>query len=247
MNYLEVCYLVSKDVNISCYQFLGWFCCGWRRYYVDFRSFEFVEVCVMDYMVFLDIYSTNFWKECVFCWVRVLSYDQLSATPWTVAHQAPLSMEFSRQEYQGGLLFSHSVMSTSLWPHGPQHARLPVLHCLLEFAQTHVHWLGDAIQPSRPLSSSSPPAFSLSQNQGLFQWVGSSHQVAKVFGASASASILKDDAIKVLHSVTGVGSHFLLQGIFLIQGLNSCLLHLLRWLLYHCATWEAHSVGQSIW
>ena len=125
MNYLEVCYLVSKDVNISCHQFLGWFYCGWRRYCVDFRSFEFVEVCVMDYMVFLDIYSTNFWKECVFCWVHVLSYDQLSATPWTVAHQAPLSMEFSRQEYQGGLLFSHSVMSSSLWPHGLQHARLP--------------------------------------------------------------------------------------------------------------------------
>ena len=56
----------------------------------------------------------------------------------------------------------------------------PVLHCLPEFAQTHVHWVGDAIQPSYPLSSSSPPAFNLSQHQGLFQWVSSSHQVAKV-------------------------------------------------------------------
>ena len=56
----------------------------------------------------------------------------------------------------------------------------PVLHQLLELAQTHVHWVGDAIQPSHPLSSSSPPAFSLSQLQGVFQWVGSSHQVAKV-------------------------------------------------------------------
>ena len=51
---------------------------------------------------------------------------------------------------------------------------------LLEFAQTHVHWVGDTIQPSHPLSSPSPPASSLSQHQGLFQWVGSSHQVAKV-------------------------------------------------------------------
>ena len=55
-----------------------------------------------------------------------------------------------------------------------------VLHHLLEVAQTHVHWVGDAIQPAHPLSSPSPPAFNLSQNQSLFQWVGSSHQVAKV-------------------------------------------------------------------
>ena len=56
----------------------------------------------------------------------------------------------------------------------------PVLHHLLELAQTHVDWVSDAIQPSRPLSSPSPPAFSLSQHQALFQWVSSSHQVAKV-------------------------------------------------------------------
>ena len=57
---------------------------------------------------------------------------------------------------------------------------LPVHHQLLEFTQTHVHWVGDAIQPSHPLSYPSPPAFDLSQHQHLFQWVNSSHQVAKV-------------------------------------------------------------------
>ena len=57
---------------------------------------------------------------------------------------------------------------------------LPVHHQLPEPTQTHVHWVGDAIQPSYPLSSPSPPAFSLSQHQGLFQWVSFSHQVAKV-------------------------------------------------------------------
>ena len=57
---------------------------------------------------------------------------------------------------------------------------LPVHHQVLELAQTHVHWVGDAIQPSHPLSSASPPAFSLSRHQGLFQWVGSLHQVAKI-------------------------------------------------------------------
>ena len=48
---------------------------------------------------------------------------------------------------------------------------LPVHHQLLEFTQTHVQWIGDAIQPSHPLSSPSPPALNLSQHQGFFQWV----------------------------------------------------------------------------
>ena len=56
----------------------------------------------------------------------------------------------------------------------------PVLHSLPEIAQTHVHCISDAMQPSHPLSSPSP-ALDLSQHQGLLQWVGSSHQVAKVF------------------------------------------------------------------
>ena len=56
----------------------------------------------------------------------------------------------------------------------------PVLHDLPEFAQTHVRWFSDAIQPSQPLSPPSPPAFNLSQHQGLFQWVSSLYQVAKV-------------------------------------------------------------------
>jgi len=54
---------------------------------------------------------------------------------------------------------------------------LPVHHQFPEFTQTHVHRVGDAIQPCHPVSSPSPPAFNLSQHQGLFQWVSSSHQV----------------------------------------------------------------------
>ena len=75
--------------------------------------------------------------------------------------------------------FSHSVMSNSLRPHWQQHAKLPVHHQLPELTQTHVHGVGDAIQPSHPLLSPTP-AFNLFQHQGLFQWVSSSHQVAKV-------------------------------------------------------------------
>ena len=57
---------------------------------------------------------------------------------------------------------------------------LPVHHQLLEFTQIHLHWVSDAIQPSHLLLSPSPPALNLSQNQSLFKWVSSLHQVAKV-------------------------------------------------------------------
>ena len=64
---------------------------------------------------------------------------------------------------------------------------LPVHHQLPEFTQTHVHWVGGTIQPSQPLSSPSP-IFKLSEHQGLFKWVSSSHQVAKVLEFSFSIS-----------------------------------------------------------
>ena len=76
--------------------------------------------------------------------------------------------------------FSRSVMSDSLRPHESQHPSLPVHHKLLEFTQTHAHGVGDAIQPSHPLLSPSPLAPNPSKHQGLFQWVNSSHEVAKV-------------------------------------------------------------------
>ena len=105
--------------------------------------------------------------------------------------------------------FRCSVMSDFLRPHGLQHNRPPV-HCQLpEFTQTHVHWVGDPIQPSHPLSSPNPPALhwvgdpiqpshplsspnpptlNLSQNQGLFKWVSSSHQVNKLLQLSYNIS-----------------------------------------------------------
>ena len=75
------------------------------------------------------------------------------------------------------LSLSCSVMSDSMDCSTPG---FPVLHYLLEFAKTHVHWVDDTIQPSHPLSPPSPPALNLSQHQGLFQWVGSSYQMAKL-------------------------------------------------------------------
>ena len=76
--------------------------------------------------------------------------------------------------------FSHLVMSDSLDPMNRSTPGLPVHHQLQEFTQTHVHWVSDAIQPSHPWSSPSPPAPNPSQHQSLFQWVNSSHEMAKV-------------------------------------------------------------------
>ena len=76
------------------------------------------------------------------------------------------------------LLFSPSVLSDSLWPHGLQYARVPCPSSILRAYQTHVPWVSDTIQPSHPLLSPSP-AFNLSQHQVLFHWVSCSHQVAK--------------------------------------------------------------------
>ena len=77
-----------------------------------------------------------------------------------------------------------SVQSLScVWPCDPMNRStpgLPVHHQLPEFTQTHVHWVGDAIQLSHPLSPPSPPAPNPSWHQSLFQWVNSLHEVAKV-------------------------------------------------------------------
>ena len=92
------------------------------------------------------------------------------------------------RKYGKPLLFGHSVQCSSVAqlcltfcdPIDFSMSGLPVYHQLPEFTQAHVHWVSDAIQRSHPLLSPSPPAFNLSQHQGLFKWVSSSHQVAKV-------------------------------------------------------------------
>ena len=90
--------------------------------------------------------------------------------------------------YYYGIIQSSSVQFTSVaqscpTPWDPVNCStpgLPVHHQLPELIQTHVHWVSEAIQPDHPLSSPSPPAPNPSQHQSLFQWVNSSHEVAKV-------------------------------------------------------------------
>ena len=89
----------------------------------------------------------------------------------------------SSQMYQSWYIQSSSVAQlcpTLCDPMNRSTPGLPVHHQLPEFTQTHVHQVSDAIQPSHPLLSPSPPALNLSQHQGLFKWVSSSHQVAKI-------------------------------------------------------------------
>ena len=168
----------------------------------------------MWFQLLLSIYQA-------FLLCRPLSCIQLFMTPWTVGNEAPLSMEFSRQEYWSGLpstspgasspprnrtpVLLHQGRFFTTWttqeallnssaqvssaaqscptlcdPMNCNTLGLPVHHQLLEFTQTHVHRVGDVIQPSHPLSSLSPPAPNSSQHQSLFQWVNSLHEVAKV-------------------------------------------------------------------
>ena len=90
-----------------------------------------------------------------------------------------LKIELPSVQFSSVQLLSH-VRPTLCDPMNHSMPGFPVYHQLLKFTQTCVHWVGDAIQPSHPQSSPSPPATNPSQHQGLFQWVSSSHEVAKV-------------------------------------------------------------------
>ena len=98
-----------------------------------------------------------------------------------VKHLQQLFMIVSNKEFSS-VQFSSVAQSCPTLCNPVNHSTpgLPVHHQLPEFTQTHVHWVSDAIQPSHPLLSLSPPALNLSQRQGLFKWVSSLHQVAKV-------------------------------------------------------------------
>ena len=107
---------------------------------------------------------------------------QLGALWW------PRGVVWRGKDWEGGPTGSRSIQFSTVTQSCPTRCDtmnrstpgLPVHHQIPEFTQTHVHWVGDVIQPSHPLSSPSPSALDLSQNQSLFKWVSSSHQVAKV-------------------------------------------------------------------
>ena len=109
---------------------------------------------------------------------NALSYKEKKSSDWIIFISSKQSFniisvfQFSSVQLQSCLTLC-DPMNRSM-------SSLPVHRQLLEFTQIHVHWVGDAIQPSHPLLSPSPPAFNLSQHQGFFKWVSSSYQMAKV-------------------------------------------------------------------
>ena len=98
---------------------------------------------------------------------------------------------YSSVQFSSGQ-FSHSVVSDSLRPHESQHTRPPCPSPTPGVYPNHVHWVSDAIQPSHPLSSLSPPAPNPSQDQGLFQWINSTWGGQSI-GISALASFFPKD------------------------------------------------------
>ena len=145
------------------------------------------------------VMNKNMVSRASLCMLNCFSHVQLLATLWNIAHQASLSIGFSRQEYCSGLPI-HSpgdlpdtrielrspALQADFLPFEPAFSSItqsclnfcnymdcsvpgfPVHHQFPGFIQTHVHWVGDAIQPSHPLSSLSPPTINLSQHKSLF-------------------------------------------------------------------------------
>ena len=114
----------------------------------------------------------------IHCWKKWYEYFAI----WKYVYKAMLSEKKTKNRMYILVQFSSVTQScpTLCKPMDCSTPGLPVHHQLPEFTQTHVHWVSDAIQASHPLLSPFPPTFNLSQHQGLFKWVSSSHQVAKV-------------------------------------------------------------------
>ena len=141
----------------------------------------YIYIHAYIFKIFVCVYTTT--HTCAF----VKKWNILFTIPQPIYSLAnskeQISVQFNR--YNTNLFINQfsSVAQSCLTlcdPMGCSMPGFPAHHQLLEFTQTHVHRVSDAIQPSHPLLSPSPPAFSLFQHQSLSQWISSSHQVAKV-------------------------------------------------------------------
>ena len=145
----------------------------WRAHLVIFSKFKFTQtLCYAVLPHFPRGHNIRMFTMVSMLILKTWKQFKCSSTGGPGGKLCFLSVKYS------------SVQSLSrLWLCDPMDCStpgFPVHHQLPELAQTHVHWVSDAIQPSHPLSSPFPPALNLSQDQGLFQWVSSSHHVAKV-------------------------------------------------------------------
>ena len=152
---------------------------------------SFYNVCFYES---ITLYNLNIWNLCLSKYIKILKMkkkwaallqDSKFCRPHFLAFYEILILEFLYDILQL-LILCQSVSSvaqscpTLCSPMNRSTPGLPVYHQLPEFTQTHIHRVSDAIQPSHPLSFPSPPAPNPSQHHSLFQWVNSSHEVAKV-------------------------------------------------------------------
>ena len=144
------------------------------------KYFDFQKYVKKIYAIVLSGYFS-------FCYKYGPKYCLVSFDKASVIHNRLVDPSFQFSSVQ----FSRSACPTLCDPMDCSTPGRPVHHQLLELAQTHVHWVGDAIQSSHPLSSPSPPTFNLSQHQGFFQWVSFLNQVAKYW--TFSFSIFRTD------------------------------------------------------
>ena len=182
----EILHWLNKNPNQPLNQQLLLICCMWSQVWV-WQTKGFVGWTESDFFIWLYVHLHVHRLE------RIVSYKILFSAP---KHTLPppevgmgnlvlLGCKAGRSTWQGPYpsVQSSSVAQSCLTLCDPidcSRPGLPVNHQLPEFTQTHVHWVNDAIQPSHPLLSPSPPAVNLSQHQGLFKRVSSSHQVAIV-------------------------------------------------------------------
>ena len=131
----------------------------------------------------MTINTSLSWHAIRYVWTGCSRFFNVSPTLWskTIIKYTQKDIKESKYSFR-----SDQIRSVTQWcptlcdPMNRSTPGLPVHHQLPEFTQTHVHRVGDAIQPSHPLSSPSPPAPNPSQDQSLFQWVNTWHEVAKV-------------------------------------------------------------------
>ena len=131
----------------------------------SFRNFVVSDKSLIHFE-FIFVYGIRKWSSLIYLHTTVLfsniTYCRSSLSPHCISLLPFSSVQFTSVT-QSCPTLCHPMDYSTLG--------LPVHHQLLEFTQTHVHWVTDAIQPSHPLLSPSPPTFNLSQHQGLFQWV----------------------------------------------------------------------------
>ena len=166
----------GKSTRVGCHCLLLW-----AHYCMVNRSGRGVEV-MTDFLFWgSKVTAVGDWSQEI---IRFLSLGRKVMTVFLLCAKhflntiILLSLTWSRYSVQFNSVAQ--LCSTLCDPMNPSTPGLPVYHQLPESTQTHIHWVGDAIQPSHPLLSPSPPAPNLSQHQGLLQWVSASHQVAKV-------------------------------------------------------------------